>query len=55
MSAVFSSGTILRVKNKFMSVLLGSVFDVKDIICYVVGCLLISLYEIVRFGSVYEQ
>ena len=42
-------------KNKFMSVLLGSVFDFKDIICYVVGCLLISLYEIVRFGSVYEQ
>lgn len=40
--------------NKFMSVLIGSVFDVKDIICYAVGCLIISLYEIVRFGGRYE-
>ncbi len=33
-------------KNKFMSVLIGSVFDVKDIICYAVGCLIIFIYEI---------
>lgn len=35
--------------NKFMSVLIGSIFDVKDIICYAVGCIIISLYELVRF------
>lgn len=33
-------------KNKFMSVLIGSVFDVKNIICYAVGCLIIFIYEI---------
>ncbi len=36
--------------NKFFSVLVGTTFDVKDIICYGVGCLLIAigskLYEL---------
>lgn len=32
--------------NKFMSVLIGSTFDGKDIVCYGIGCLLLSLYEI---------
>lgn len=27
--------------NRFFSVLIGSVFDIKDIICYAVGCILI--------------
>lgn len=31
--------------NRFMSILLGSVFDLKDILCYGVGCLLLQSYE----------
>ena len=33
--------------NRFLSVLIGTVFDVKDIICYGVGCLLLGIYELV--------
>ena len=29
--------------NKFFSVLVGTTFDIKDIICYGVGCLLIAI------------
>ena len=29
--------------NKFFSVLFGTTFDIKDIICYGVGCLLIAI------------
>lgn len=32
--------------NRFLSVLIGTVFDVKDIICYGVGCLLLGIYEL---------
>lgn len=31
--------------NKFFSVLIGGVFDVKDIFCYGVGCILLGGYE----------
>lgn len=33
--------------NRFFSVLIGSVFDVKDIICYAVGCILIVAGQMV--------
>ncbi|MBE5886346.1 MAG: DUF2809 domain-containing protein [Lachnospiraceae bacterium] len=33
--------------NRFFSVLIGSVFDIKDIICYAVGCLLIVVGQII--------
>lgn len=33
---------------KFFRVLMGSVFDVKDVICYAVGCVFLGVYEIVR-------
>lgn len=36
-------------KINFFRVLLGSVFDVKDVICYAAGCLLLGLYETVLF------
>ena len=36
--------------NKFMSVLIGSVFDVKDVICYGVGCVLLGVYQFVIFS-----
>ncbi|MGL5067218.1 MAG: DUF2809 domain-containing protein [Sarcina sp.] len=31
--------------NKFMSILVGSVFDFKDILCYLIGCVLIIIWE----------
>lgn len=31
--------------NRFFSVLIGGVFDVKDIFCYGVGCILLGGYE----------
>ncbi len=38
--------------NRFFSVLIGTTFDIKDIICYGVGCLLIAigskLYELLE-------
>lgn len=33
--------------NRFFSVLIGSVFDMKDIICYAIGCILIAAGQIV--------
>lgn len=30
----------------FLSVLVGSVFDWKDILCYVAGCILLGVYEV---------
>lgn len=35
--------------NHFLRILLGSVFDWKDILCYAVGCLLLAGYEIFLF------
>ena len=32
--------------NRFMQILLGSVFDIKDIICYAIGCIIAGIYEI---------
>ncbi len=32
-------------ENKFWRVILGSVFDWKDIICYGTGCILLAVYE----------
>lgn len=31
--------------NRFFSVLIGGVFDVKDILCYGAGCILLGGYE----------
>ena len=33
--------------NRFFGVLIGSVFDIKDIICYAIGCMLIVLGQMV--------
>ena len=35
--------------NKFLSVLIGSVFDVTDIICYGIGCVLLGIFEAFRY------
>lgn len=34
--------------NRFFKILIGSVFDIKDVLCYAVGCLLLGGYEIYR-------
>lgn len=31
--------------NTFFRVLIGSVFDIKDILCYAVGCVLLGVHE----------
>lgn len=31
--------------NRFLKILLGSVFDLKDIMCYAIGCALLGIYE----------
>lgn len=31
--------------NRFLSILIGSVFDVKDVVCYGIGCVLFFLGE----------
>lgn len=32
--------------NPFFSTLIGTTFDVKDIVCYGVGCAILGLYEV---------
>lgn len=34
---------------KFFRVLLGSVFDLKDILCYAAGCIILGGFEIIRY------
>lgn len=34
--------------NAFVRVLLGSVFDVKDIVCYAIGSMLLAVFELYR-------
>lgn len=31
--------------NRFMRILIGSVFDMADIICYGIGCIVLGIYE----------
>ena len=38
--------TLLGIENnRFLRILLGSVFDLKDIMCYAIGCALLGVYE----------
>ncbi len=34
--------------NRFLAVLIGTVFDIKDIICYAVGCVILGIIQITR-------
>ncbi len=38
--------------NRVLSVVIGSVFDVKDIVCYGVGCAILGVYEWMRWRVV---
>lgn len=37
--------TIIANNNKFLSVALGGTFDVKDIVCYIIGWVIIIIFE----------
>ncbi len=42
----FNLVQILGVENNsFLRIVIGSVFDVKDILCYGAGCILLGIYE----------
>lgn len=41
--------------NTFMRIVLGSVFDVKDIICYGVGCILLGIWEVVCYRLILRR
>lgn len=42
----FNLVTVLGVEDHtFLRILIGSTFDWKDILCYGIGCILLSLYE----------
>ena len=32
-------------QNRFLRILIGSTFDIKDIMCYGAGCILLAVYE----------
>ncbi|RDU25215.1 ribosomal maturation YjgA family protein [Anaerosacchariphilus polymeriproducens] len=36
--------------NTFLRVIIGSVFDEKDILCYGVGCILLGIYEWIKIS-----
>lgn len=43
---LFNLIQFLKVENNaFLRVLIGSVFDVKDILCYGIGCILLGVFE----------
>lgn len=37
--------------NRFLRILLGATFDFKDIICYGAGCLILGIWEWIRYKS----
>ena len=37
--------------NPFLRTLFGSVFDIKDVLCYLAGCILLGVLEIWRYRS----
>lgn len=38
--------------SRFFRILIGSVFDIKDVICYAVGCLVLGGYEIFTINNI---
>lgn len=38
--------------NRFLRIVLGSVFDIKDIACYGVGCILLEVFERYKSKSI---
>ena len=42
-------------EHPVLSVVIGSVFDVKDIVCYGLGCVLLGIYETIRLRKVQKK
>lgn len=38
--------------NRFLKIVLGSVFDLKDIACYGAGCILLEVFERIKSKSI---
>lgn len=49
----FGAVQILGVENKILKVMIGGTFDFADLLCYVVGCVLMGVYE--KFESKNQQ
>lgn len=45
-SQLFQLAKLLGLSSRFFQVLLGSSFDVSDLLCYLAGCLLLAGWEI---------
>ena len=41
--------------STFFRILIGGVFDFKDILCYGIGCLLLGVWEFFRFRRAHEK
>jgi predicted neutral ceramidase superfamily lipid hydrolase len=41
----FNLVQVLGIENRFLRVVIGSVFDVKDLLSYGIGCILLGIYE----------
>lgn len=41
----FNLANLIANNNRVMKIILGSTFDIKDIICYVIGYIIIVLTE----------
>ncbi|NLK95567.1 MAG: DUF2809 domain-containing protein [Clostridiales bacterium] len=41
----------LSINNKIIRIILGSTFDIKDILCYVVGAIILCVYQYKKVNS----
>lgn len=41
----FNLANLIANNNRVMKIILGSTFDIKDIVCYVIGYIIIALTE----------
>ncbi len=41
--------------NRFLRVLIGSTYDINDIICYGIGCIILGLYEFYLYKKLSEK
>lgn len=46
---LFNFADLIGIENRILKIILGSVFDWKDICCYAVGCVIIAVIDFVKF------
>ena len=49
----FGAVQILGIESKILKVMIGGTFDLTDLLCYAVGCVLVGIYE--KFESKNQQ